>query len=668
MTRSLTALAILVFGIILGAPVAATAAVVPVSVGTEVQDFTFESYTADYYLSRNSEGHSTLKTVETLVAKFPSFDQNRGIIRAIPNDYDGVPLRTNVQSVVDGNGADVPFDETDSGGFTELALGTDEYVHGRTTYTITYTQQNVVRAFTDTNDDELYWDTNGTGFAQPFGIVSARVHVDPSLTEFLTGNNACYQGAQGSTTTCMITHTPDSTGDQFSATVRNLGPGENLTVVIGFALGTFVQVPAEQQSPGTDPGNGSSGNPFFPGLTEAPWWVNAGSIAIAVLAVLGSAFTIIWRFIAPGASKGKGIIIPQYTAPKDLNLLESADIIGRAWLGVPAQIVSFAVRGKIRILDYPVTSNGAKFTLQLLDQTGVDEEELELLKALFGNGVSAQSLGILEQVGIFGHDVIGAIAADSGALTVGAVREVGVIDDSAARAVDGVKSGVRSRIIQRGFKKKRSSLAGFLVAGGMFLLIFAAVGFVILSSFFLSFSGWGLVSIVLAFFAVFICVGFAFRPAALTEEGAERRDYLRGMRDYLQLAEADRIRMLQSPEGAERVRVEGLDPSKPAEKVKLYEKLLPFAVLWGVEKEWATELTSYYGSTAPDWFVSTSGFDAIMFANVLNTIATTSVARSTPSTSSGSTWSGSGGGSFSGGSIGGGFSGGGGGGGGGGGR
>lgn len=633
MTRSLTALAILVLGLLFGAPLAATAAVVPSSVGTGVQDFTFDSYSADYYLGRDGQNHSTLKTVETFVATFPDFDQNRGIIRAIPNDYDGVPLRTNVQSVVDENGNDVPFDETDSGGFTELALGTDDYVHGRTTYTITYTQQNVVRAFTDTNDDEFYWDTNGTGFAQPFTSVSARVHVDPSLTEFLTDNNACYQGVQGSSDTCEITRTPHPDGDVFSASARKLGPGETLTVVVGFTLGTFVQVPAEQQNPGTDPGN-----PFQLGQTETPWWVHAGSIAVAVLAVLGSAFTIVWRFVAPGSAKGRGIIIPQYTVPKGINLLESADIVGRSWSGVPAQLVSFAVRGKIRILDYPVTSSGAQFTLQLLDASGVDDQELELLTVLFGG------------------------------TTAGAVREVGVIDDSAARAVGSVTAGVRKRILDRGFKKKRSALAGLLVTLGMFLLIFVAVGFVILSAFFQWFSGWGILSIVLTFFAVFICAGFSFRPAALTEEGAERRDYLLGMRDYLQLAEADRFRMLQSPEGAERVRVEDLDPSKPAEKVKLYEKLLPFAVLWGVEKEWAKELTLYYGDAAPDWFVSTGGFDAMMFANALSTISNTSVARSTPTTSSGSSWSGSSGGSFSGGSFGGGFSGGGGGGGGGGGR
>jgi uncharacterized membrane protein YgcG len=603
-------------------------------VTTGVQDFEFESYSADYYLSRDDQGHSTLRTVETFVAVFPNFDQNRGMIRAIPNDYDGVPLHTSVQSVVDEHGNDVPYESSVYDDFTELALGTDEYVHGRTTYTISYTQQNVVRAFTDTNDDEFYWDTNGTGFNQPFGSVTARVHIDPALSEFLTGNNACYQGESGSTDTCQITLGSDADGDVLTASARNLDAGGNLTVAIGFTLGTFLQVPAEVP-------NNSGGDPYpsyQPDPGDAPWWAGIGSIVVAVLAALGTAFTIVWRFITPKSAKGRGIIIPQYTVPKDLNLLEAADIIGRRWSGVPAQIVSFAVRGKLRILDYPVTSGGAKYTLQLLDDSGLDDEERELLLAIFGS------------------------------LEYGVVQEVGVVDDAAASAISSVSVGVRKRVMARGFKQKRTSWVGFILAGCMFLLIFVAFTLLMTSAFFRAESGWSFLAVVLTFFAVFLCLGFAWRPAALTEVGAEQRDYLLGMKDYLQLAEADRFRMLQSPEGALRVRAEGLDPAKPADKVKLYEKLLPFAVLWGVEREWAKELTVAYGDTAPDWFVSRTVFDPYVFASAISTISSSSVARSTPTTSSGSSWSGSGGGSFSGGSSGGGFSGGGGGGGGGGGR
>ncbi len=638
---------------------------------TGVQDFAFESYTADYYLGRDEAGHAILRTVETFVALFPDFDQNRGMIRAIPNDYDGVPLHTSVESVVDENGTAVPFEQTVNGGFTELALGTDDFVHGRTTYTISYTQQNVVRAFADTNDDEFYWDTNGTGFPQPFSTVTARVHVDPSLSPHLTGNNACYRGAQGSTDRCDIVSVPDATGDMYTASVRDIGAYENLTVVIGFTYGTFVQVPADERPSDGGPGDGI---PFLP-AGDAPWWVTAGGIGSLLLVVLGTGFTVAWRFVTPRSSKGSGIIIPQYTPPRDLNLLEASEIIGRRDSGLSAQIVSFAVRGKLRILDYPVTGRGARYTLQLLDLDGLDATELDLMKALFGDGTTHR-LEQLKAGGLLDGPMMGLITSlldedssvSEGTLPkIGAIQEVGVVDDQAAADIEAVRSGVRRSLFARGLLQKRSPLVGVLGAVLMFVLSFVSMGFFLASVFFMDVNPWGIIGFVLAILGCFVCAGFAYRPAVPSAAGAVHRDYLVGMRDYLQLAEEDRLRMLQSPEGAERVRAEGLDIRSPAQRVELYEKLLPFAVLWGVERDWAKELTVLYGDAAPDWFVSSGTFDATMFTMALSSIASTTVARSTP-TSSSSSWSSSGGGSFSGGSFGGGFSGGGGGGGGGGGR
>jgi uncharacterized membrane protein YgcG len=116
--------------------------------------------------------------------------------------------------------------------------------------------------------------------------------------------------------------------------------------------------------------------------------------------------------------------------------------------------------------------------------------------------------------------------------------------------------------------------------------------------------------------------------------------------------------MLQSPDGAERV-----DLGDPGQLVRVTERLLPFAVLWGVEREWAKELGIRYeqAGSAPSWYASNTPFQAAMFANAFSGFS-----GSASSTSA--SWSTSGGASSSGGSTGGGFAGGGGGGGGGGGR
>ncbi|WP_130178871.1 DUF2207 domain-containing protein [Cryobacterium sp. SO1] len=626
------------------------------AVPADTSDFTFASYAGEYYLDRDSIGHSTLRTVERFVAEFPDFDQNRGIIRAIPNDYDGVPLNTSVESVTDAAGDPVYFETEVSNGFTELALGTDEFVRGTQTYVISYTQQNVVRAFADTNDDELYWDTNGTGFDQPFGSVTARVHVAPAIAPFLTGNSACYTGAQGESGACQIVQEADpdaavpdtaapeaATGQLFTAEATNLGPGENLTVAIGFTAGTFVQVPAQAQpdsntAPGFGPAAVLGGFPF-------------GLLGIALL---GGVFALARVFVRPRDPK-PGTIIAQYSVPQGYNLLEAADLIGRTRSAMAAQIVSFAVRGKVRILDYPVSATGGDYTLQLLAVDGVDDQELAVLATLFPG------------------------------LAEGAVCELGVTNDALARGLAAATADATVRNTARGCRARPAlTRTRIRVLIGLAAVVVFVVAVLAIAN---PPSVWWSPLLLLAAATVIVGVAVSRRPVLLSAAGVERRDYLTGMKVYLDLAEADRFRMLQSPEGALRVTVPRTVPgAQPAaagtqaaasgasaagtvERVKLYEKLLPYAVLWGVEREWAAELAVYYeqDATPPGWFVSQNAFSGIYLASALNGIVNSVHTTETP-TPPPSTWSGSGGGSFSGGSFGGGFSGGGGGGGGGGGR
>lgn len=620
-------------GVGLGAPLTMATAASAVGVAG-VEDFTFESFDADYYLGIDASGHATLRTVETLVAVFPDFDQNRGIIRAIPNDYDGVPLETRVEGVTDGSGAPVPFEQLTRAGFTELALGTDDYVHGRTTYVISYEQRNVVRAFSDTGSDEFYWDTNGTGWAQPFGALDVRVHIAEELAELLSGQAACYVGAAGESGDCSLERVDEATGPMFVASARALGPGENLTVAIGFAPGTFVQVP-----PTATPNPPGVGWPYQPPVSledGGPVWPTLVAGATAALAAVGAVWVGVRRFAGAKEPRGRGYIIAQYTAPKNLTVLEAASLLGKGQRGIAAQIVSLAVRKKLRILDYPVNSASADYAVQLLDPEGLSALEGQLLIALFGP-----------------H------------LRPGAVVDLGVASNTLAAQLSRVSISARESVKTRGLLTSRSWLGGCLVAVLLFIITLVGAFAVAALSVFGGFSPW----LIVAFFFTVVCVvlaaAFAYRPPVMSAEGVEYRDYLIGIREYLQLAEADRLRMLQSASGADRV-----DLGDGVSVVKLYEKLLPFAVLWGIEREWAKELAVYYeaNSVQPEWFTSSSTFSATVFLNAVGGLTRSVGTSAAGVTSSSSSWSGSSGGSFSGGSFGGGFSGGGGGGGGGGGR
>ncbi|MDQ2698617.1 MAG: DUF2207 domain-containing protein, partial [Actinomycetota bacterium] len=137
----------------------------------------------------------------------------------------------------------------------------------------------------------------------------------------------------------------------------------------------------------------------------------------------------------------------------------------------------------------------------------------------------------------------------------------------------------------------------------------------------------------------------------LTDKGAELRDHLEGLREYIRLAEADRLRMLQSASGAERA-----TDDSGVDVVRVYERLLPYAVLFGLEREWQAELSRYYGDAAPSWAESGPGpFTVVPFTAHLATVPGIASSSSSWGTSSGSSSSGgSGGGGSSGGGGGGG--------------
>jgi len=608
----------------------------------DTSDFTFDSMDVAYTLSQEPDGTAHLEVVETIVARFPVFDQNRGILRAIPRVNQGIDLDPQVHSVVDENGTDVFWEEYGSDDeFVVLALGTDDFVHGPTTYVISYSLDNVVTNFTDPEPiDEFYWDVNGTGWDQPFGRVSATLTVDPSAAGQLTGATRCFSGAFGGTDECTLAvdgTIPAAEGEPvtFSTSVTNLNPRETLTIVVAFPDATFVQGPDYE----SQFGGGGEYEPIEP-PGEAPFWARILYILIGVGAVGTAVGAGVQRAKGAKSAKARGIIIPQYTVPPGLNVMVAAHIAGRPSTAFAAQLVSLAVRKKLRILDYPVTASGADYTLQYLNSDDLDPIELALMNALFGNK-----------------------------LDEGEVKELAPADVTLGDAVRAVTANAKAAETNLGYRSAKSSIGCLFpgIAFALFILsLFIGIG-VSIATYSISPIAFG--AGFLAFLALIVTVVMLSSSSGpLTQAGAETREYLDGMKMYLELAEKERFRLLQSPTGAERV-----DIGDTKQIIKLYEKLLPFAVIWGVEDQWMRELVVHAGvDETPDWFLSTNGFTASSFTSALRG-ATTAATYTPPPPPSSSSWGGSGSGgssfsSFSGGSSGGGFSGGGGGGGGGGGR
>lgn len=566
--------------------------IVPVGLG----DFEFDTYDADFFLDRDSVGRSTLRTVETFVAVFPA-NQNKGMRRAIPDYYQGVLVDLSDISVTDETGAPRPFDVENDEGFTLVTSAADSFVEGPQTYVFSYEQSNVTRYFTNTDADEWYWDTNGTGWDQPFGEVTATVHLGAELAEALVAEPSCYWGYEGATELCEIS-VIDS--NQYVATHSSLGTRQNMTVVFGFEPGTFT---ARDSS-----------------------YLATSAGFVQPLGAFGALAALVWAFrtrrTALADAVGRPTIIAEYSPPRDVPIVTAALLLGKRNKAIAAQILDFAVRRRLRIREAESNgffSSGTNYRLELIDPTGVRGTELEILRALFGKS-----------------------------LQHGVVRDLAKPDQKLSQKLYKIVERENSGLVAAGFRRKVSAssylpivvsviAAAVSIFFGIILIdgsYGSAIPFVLIGGVIAS----GIATLVLLF------------RTPVTARGAEARDHLEGLELYIRLAEADRLRMLQSPEGALRERN---DSTGDSDVLKIYEKLLPYAVLFGLEKQWSEELGKYYTEQSPDWYAGAGVFNGAIFASSISSMSD-SLASSYSGSASSSSSGGSGGGGSSGGGGGGG--------------
>ena len=88
----------------------------------DTENFSFSSWDLSYELSLDSQGRAHAEVTEELVAQFPDFDQNRGIVRALPLRYQGTPAAPEDITITDGDGDQVPFETENDGGFRSILV------------------------------------------------------------------------------------------------------------------------------------------------------------------------------------------------------------------------------------------------------------------------------------------------------------------------------------------------------------------------------------------------------------------------------------------------------------------------------------------------------------------------------------------------------------------
>ncbi len=134
----------------------------------------------------------------------------------------------------------------------------------------------------------------------------------------------------------------------------------------------------------------------------------------------------------------------------------------------------------------------------------------------------------------------------------------------------------------------------------------------------------------------------------LTKKGAALKTHLLGMKKYIKMSETERLAFAQSVTTAERKALTGEDGQA---KIVLYERLLPYAIMFGLEKTWAKELEVLYEQNPnyqPTWYDGASVAGAMAIANSISSfnssISSSSASSSSSSGSSGGGFSGGGGG------------------------
>lgn len=554
-------------------------------------NFRISTYGIQYELSQDSESRSVLKTSETINAEFPSTNQNHGIERAIPSSYNGHSTDLNITEVTNGSEEKVEFSTYESNGNTIVRIGdADAYVHGPQTYRIVYTQRDVTRFYQDTGRDEWYWDTNGTDWKVPTDTLNVSVKIDPSVVKARVGEPACYQGVATSTNTCSLTKNGDGS---YVVQATNLAAGENITVAFGFQQGTFSEYKMSAFQTLI----------LVWGLVQ----VFMTPVAIALVIIFGVLYSRRTYRV-----KEQNPIVAEYIPPKDASVMVVSQVVTNKRSTFTAQLIDLAVRRFISIVETKPKSLWSSAEYDIVIASSLEplhDEEKEIISDMFGHlPVVGERLGLSKLKNDMSYGM---------------------------RTLDNDKKLQKLLNDIYGIRQKSAEKSKFFYKWAIISLV---VGILTLS----------LALIV----GALIMFGYGYFLRPLTDKGLELRRYVIGLDTYIKASETERLAFLQGPDTAQKVGYD-VDPNNPGQIVKLYERVLPYAILFGHEKEWTKRLGSFYeqSSTQPDWYTGTSAFNAAVFASTISSFSQASSYSAGSSSSSGGS---SGGGSSGGGGGGGG--------------
>lgn len=540
----------------------------------------------NYDVTININSDSSLDISERIDYNF-SQSQKHGIYRTIPIKYKArsgnYNLRISNISVVDENSVPYTFKKSISGGEIKIKIGDeDKLVIGEKIYIINYTIKRAINYFD--SYDELYWNAIGTDWSVEIDGASAQV-ILPQKVDQEQLQAKCFFGSYGSTTLCEteIDNQGDKTVVYFKHPYR-LPKGQGITIVLGIPKGVIIEPGFLQKALDTVRDNG-----------------------ILVLPIL--VFIILFRrwYKYGRDPRGRSTIYAQYSAPDNLTPLEVGTIIDERFdnRDLSAEIINLAIKGYLRI-ERIVKK---KFIIKT--------EDYFLTKLKQGKNLKNK----------FDRKLMESLFKDKDNVKMSKLRNEFYKD------LNDIKKETYQAVVKKGYFPKNPNKVRNIYIG-------IGIGFVLIGP--LAAILWGVIGIVSVVVSMIIIIVFAFFMPRKTKKGVITKENVLGLKEYLSVAEKDRIKFHNAPK----------------KNPKHFEKLLPFAMVLGVEKEWAKQFEEIY-IKSPNWYRDSGikHFNSFVFVNSLGDFSKTANAAliSSPSRAA------SGGSGFGGGGVGGGFGGGGGG-------
>ncbi len=467
-------------------------------------------------------------------------EERHGIFRNIPykytNSLGNFTIGISKISVTDESGQKLNFTTSKGGSDVIIKIGDkNKTITGAHTYVIQYTIKKTINFFDDS--DEFYWNVTGNGWEVPIDAASATVIFPKSVLAEEIGA-ACYAGAAGENTPCAEQQI--DTAAHFSQ--RNLAPWNGLTIAVSFPKG-LVKEPSQWQK-------------------KLAIFLDNAIVGLPLIVFIVMIF--LWRKYGKDPS-GQGVVVAQFDAPEGMTPAEVGLVVDERAdnKDISAEIINLAVQGYIRI--NRIEKDGV-----LSKKTDYEFEQLKPSKSLQADHQKTV------MVALFGANEENIkpekVLLSSLRYSSQAYEEIKKIDYLVTAAL--IKKGC--------FKFSPGTVRG--------LYFFAGIVLVVLGSFLTGVFASPVLTIFSFLISGIIIMIFSRWMPARTKKGVLAREHILGLKNYLTVAEAERIKFHNAPE------------KNPA----VFEKLLPYAMVLGVEQAWAKQFESIY-VTPPDWYHDSMG-------------------------------------------------------------